>query len=122
MIRSKTERAAYVQKVLAKLYPDPPIPLDHFDNYSLLVSVLLSAQCTDVRVNKTTPALWKLAKTPAQMAKQKIADVREIIKPCGLSPMKSKAIVELSKILTEKYKGRVPDTFEELESLPGVGH
>lgn len=122
MIKGKEERASYVLKTLTKLYPDPPVPLDHFDDYSLLVSVLLSAQCTDVRVNATTPALWKLAKTPEEMALQKAEDVREIIKPCGLSPQKSKAIVELSKILVEKYSGQVPDTFEELETLPGVGH
>lgn len=108
--------------ILDRLYPDPPIPLDHVDPYTLLISVVLSAQCTDVRVNKTTPALFARAKTPRQMAALSVEEIRDIIRPCGLSPAKSKAIHGLSKILVEKYGGKVPRTFEDLEALPGVGH
>lgn len=122
MISKKSERADYVLKTLAKLYPDPPIPLKHEDPYTLLIAVLLSAQCTDKRVNEVTPHLWKLAKDPFEMAKHKASVVESIVKPCGLGPQKSKAIVELSKILVDKHKGIVPRTFEELEELPGVGH
>jgi endonuclease-3 len=118
----KTERAEIVRQTLEKLYPLPPIPLDHQDTYSLLVAVLLSAQCTDKMVNRVMPALMKLASNPFDMANQTPSAIREIIKPCGLSPRKSVAIHELSKILVEKYDGRVPDTLEELEQLPGVGH
>jgi len=118
----KTERAELVLKKLKKLYPDPPIPLDHSSPYTLLVAVLLSAQCTDERVNKVTPALFKLAKTPQKMAKVPVEKILEIIRPCGLSPRKSKAISELSKILVEEHKGKVPQDFEALEALPGVGH
>lgn len=107
---------------LGRLYPDPPIPLDHTDPYSLLVSVLLSAQCTDVRVNKITPDLWKLADNPADMARVPVDRIREVIRPCGLSPRKSAAISGLSKILVDSYDGEVPEGFEELEALPGVGH
>ena len=119
---TKQERAKVVLKKLKKLYPTTPIPLDHKDNYTLLVAVLLSAQCTDERVNQITPALFKLADNPAKMMKQKVEKIREIIRPCGLSPRKSKAIHELSKIIIEKHNGEVPESFEELEALPGVGH
>jgi endonuclease III len=119
---TKQEKANDILKILEKLYPNPPIPLDHKDAYTLLISVLLSAQCTDVRVNKTTPALFKLADNPYDMMKLSVEEIREIIKPCGLSPMKSKGIAGLSKILVEKHNGNVPDTFEELEALPAVGH
>lgn len=120
--KTRLERAAYIQTRLHQLYPDPPIPLDHSDAYTLLVAVLLSAQCTDKRVNLVTPSLFKLAKTPKQMAKQNVEDVLEIVRPCGLGPQKAKAIVGLSKILVEKYGGKVPDDLEKLEELPGVGH
>ncbi|MBC2607783.1 endonuclease III domain-containing protein [Pelagicoccus albus] len=119
---TKKERAAYVDIELEKRYPNPPIPLDHFDAYSLLVAVLLSAQCTDERVNKVTPSLWALAKTPQEMSLQEPETIREIIRPCGLSPRKSVAIRDLSRILIEKHDGVVPESFEELEALPGVGH
>lgn len=119
---TKKEKADFIVKTLAKLYPDPPIPLDHKDAYTLLIAVLLSAQCTDVRVNKVTPALFKLADNPFDMAKISVAKIKEIIRPCGLSPRKSQAISDLSKILIEKYNGKVPNTFNELEALPGVGH
>lgn len=116
------EKAQRIQELLDRLYPDPPIPLDHRDPYTLLVAVLLSAQCTDVRVNATTPLLFARADNPRDMLKLSIHQIREIIKPCGLSPAKSKAIWELSKLLLEKHGGEVPRTFEELEALPGVGH
>lgn len=118
----KAERATIVSKRLSELYPSPAIPLNHTDTYSLLIAVLLSAQCTDKMVNRVTPALMKLAKTPETMAKQSPEAIREIIRPCGLSPQKSVAIQKLSEILTEKHAGKVPCTFEELEQLPGVGH
>lgn len=119
---SKKEKTATIAQILNELYPETPIPLDHKDPYTLLIAVLLSAQCTDVRVNKTTPALFKLADTPQKMVKQKVEAIKEIIRPCGLSPAKSKAIHRLSEILLEKYDGEVPATFEQLEELPGVGH
>ncbi len=119
---TKQERADYVAKTLEKLYPETPVPLDHSDAYTLLIAVLLSAQCTDERVNKITPALFKKANTPQKMIKLKVDTIREIIKPCGLSPRKSKAIWELSDILINKHNGEVPDNFEDLEALPGVGH
>lgn len=119
---TKTERAAFIQRRLAELYPAPPIPLDHTDAYTLLVAVLLSAQCTDVRVNQVTPALWKLAKTPQAMAQVPVEKILEVVKPCGLGPQKAKAIKELSRLLTENHGGKVPDSLEELEALPGVGH
>ncbi len=119
---TKQERADIVRKRLRKLYPQTPIPLDHKDPYTLLVAVLLSAQCTDERVNQVTPVLFKMADTPQKMAKKSPEKIREIIKPCGLSPRKSKAIHELSKILIDKHGGQVPDNFEDLEALPGVGH
>lgn len=119
---TKQEKANDILKTLDKLYPKPEVPLHHKDAYTLLISVLLSAQCTDERVNKTTPALFKLANNPYDMVKLSVEEIREIIKPCGLSPMKSKGIYGLSKILIEKHKGQVPNTFEDLEELPAVGH
>ena len=119
---NKEERFIYVSKELQKLYPKTPIPLDHDSIYTLLVAVLLSAQCTDIRVNQVTPALFSLADNPFDMALVDIEEIREIIKPCGLSPKKSRAISELSKILCEDYEGKVPESFEALEALPGVGH
>ena len=119
---NKEERFIYINKELEKLYPETPIPLDHHSTYTLLVAVLLSAQCTDVRVNQVTPELFSLADNPFDMALIKPSKIRKIIKPCGLSPKKSKAISELSKILCKEYKGEVPESFEALEALPGVGH
>ena len=118
----KQQRADYVLQRLNELYPSTPIPLDHSDPYTLLVAVLLSAQCTDKRVNEVTPALFSLADNPHDMARKKPLTVEKIIKPCGLSPRKSRAIVELSKILLDQHKGEVPENFESLEALPGVGH
>jgi len=118
----KAEKVQLVVDTLENLYPTTPIPLDHKDAYTLLVAVLLSAQCTDKRVNEVTPALFRLADNPYDMAKQSVDDIRAIIRPCGLSPRKSKAISELSKILIDKHDGIVPDNFEDLEFLPGVGH
>ncbi len=119
---SAKQKAPLISEILEKLYPEVPVPLDHKDPYTLLIAVLLSAQCTDLRVNKTTPALFKLADTPQKMIKQDVEQIREIIKPCGLSPRKSKAIHKLSQILIEQHKGEVPQSFEDLEKLPGVGH
>lgn len=119
---TKAERAAHILSRLEGLYPETPIPLDHKDPYTLLIAVLLSAQCTDERVNKITPLLFAVADNAADMAKVPVEDIREIIKPCGLSPRKSVAISELSKILMEKYDGEVPADMEALEELPGVGH
>ncbi|WP_269524614.1 endonuclease III [Coraliomargarita parva] len=119
---TKSERAAYVNRRLDELYPDPPIPLDHKDAYTLLVAVLLSAQCTDVRVNQITPLLFARADTPQDMVKISEDEIREIIRPCGLSPMKAKGIAGLSRILLEKYEGQVPADMVALEALPGVGH
>jgi endonuclease III len=119
---TKSEKAADILKILENLYPHPEVPLQHKDAYTLLISVLLSAQCTDERVNKITPQLFKMADNPVDMMKLSVEEIREIIKPCGLSPMKSKGIAGLSKILMEKYNGQVPDTFEALEELPAVGH
>jgi endonuclease-3 len=118
----REEKARKIQQILDELYPRPAVPLDHEDPYTLLISVLLSAQCTDLRVNQTTPILFARAKTPQQMVKLTPEQIREIIKPCGLSPAKSKAIAGLSRILLDQHSGRVPDTFDELEALPGVGH
>ncbi|KZX01609.1 endonuclease III [Pseudoalteromonas luteoviolacea] len=118
----KAERVAYILEELQARYPNPPIPLDHNDPYTLLVAVLLSAQCTDERVNKVTPALWQLADNPFDMAKQSVEDIQNIIRPCGLSPQKSKAIKTLSEILVADYDGIVPEDMEALETLPGVGH
>ena len=118
----KQERVAFIDKRLQELYPNPPVPLDHSDPYTLLVAVLLSAQCTDERVNLVTPALFALADNPYDMAKESVETIREIIKPCGLSPQKSKAIRGLSEILINEHGGEVPQDFESLERLPGVGH
>ncbi len=119
---TKAERSAYVAAKLEELYPETPIPLDHRDPYTLLIAVLLSAQCTDERVNTVTPALFALADTPEAMARVPVETIRGIIRPCGLSPRKSAAISELSKILLEKHGGEVPADFAALEALPGVGH
>lgn len=119
---TKSEKVSDILTILQKLYPKPEVPLHHKDAYTLLVSVLLSAQCTDVRVNLVTPHLFKLADNPYDMMKLSVEEIREIIKPCGLSPMKSKGIAGLSKILVKKYNGEVPKTFEALEELPAVGH
>jgi endonuclease III len=121
-MKTAKERAAYIQERLEQLYPETPIPLDHTDSYTLLIAVLLSAQCTDERVNKVTPELFAMASTPEDMVKCSVEQVQEIIRPCGLSPRKSKAIWELSRILIQQYDGEVPASFEALESLPGVGH
>ncbi len=118
----KKDRVAFIDQRLQELYPTQPIPLDHKDPYTLLVAVLLSAQCTDERVNQVTPALFDLADNPADMAQQDVDTIREIIRPCGLSPQKSKAIKRLSEILMEKYAGEVPQDMAALEELPGVGH
>ena len=118
----KKERANYIANRLQELYPTQPVPLDHKDPYTLLVAVLLSAQCTDARVNQITPALFELADNPFDMASQNVEVIRQIIRPCGLSPQKSSAIKRLSEILVEKYKGVVPKDMAALETLPGVGH
>lgn len=118
----KKDKVVAIHNMLNELYPTTPIPLDHYSNYTLLIAVLLSAQCTDKRVNLTTPALFNLADTPKKMIKLEIDQIREIIKPCGLSPAKSKNIYNLSNILLDQFDGVVPDNFEDLESLPGVGH
>lgn len=117
-----TEKAADIARILDALYPQPPIPLQHEDAFTLLVAVVLSAQCTDERVNKVTPSLFALADTPDTMAQQSPDTIEAIIKPCGLAPRKSQAIHELSKIIIEKHGGQVPHSFEDLEALPGVGH
>lgn len=119
---TKTERVAYVLKRLSELYPDPPIPLDHKDPYTLLIAVLLSAQCTDERVNKVTPLLFARADTPAAMVKLSVEEIKAIIRPCGLSPMKSKGIAGLSRILIDEHDCKVPADMEALEALPAVGH
>jgi endonuclease-3 len=119
---NKAERVAFAMKTLDALYPEIPIPLDHKDPYTLLIAVLLSAQSTDVRVNKITPLLFERADNPYDMIKLSVEEIREIIKPVGLSPMKSKGIYGLSKILIEKHQGKVPADFEALEELPAVGH
>lgn len=118
----KAEKAKYVIDTLEELYPETPVPLDHSDPYTLLIAVLLSAQCTDERVNKITPALFQRAHTPFEMVKLTVEEIRAIIRPCGLSPSKSKAIHRLSEILIEKYQGEVPADLDLLEELPGVGH
>ncbi|MBI1183006.1 endonuclease III [bacterium] len=119
---TKKERALEIANILEHYFPEVPVPLEHTDAYTLLVAVLLSAQCTDERVNKITPALFDRANNPFDMSKVPVDEIREIIKPCGLSPRKSKAIAELSGILVAQYKGQVPQSFETLEALPGVGH
>lgn len=119
---TKQEKVQFVIDKLEELYPEIPIPLDHKDPYTLLVAVLLSAQCTDVRVNKITPLLFAKADNPYDMVKMSVEEIKEIIRPCGLSPMKSKGIYGLSKILIEKHNGEVPANFKDLEELPAVGH
>lgn len=119
---TKKEKAAFVLKTLNRLYPHPAIPLDHQDAFTLLVAVVLSAQCTDKKVNEITPLLFAKARTPKAMAAMEVEAIREIIKPCGLSPAKSKALHGLSEIILTKHGGKVPHTFEDLEALPGVGH
>lgn len=119
---TKKERVTFVINTLKELYPVVPVPLDHKDPYTLLIAVLLSAQCTDVRVNQITPLLFAKADNPFDMIKMNVEEIKEIIKPCGLSPMKSKGIYGLSQILIEKYNGEVPQSFEALEALPAVGH
>jgi endonuclease III len=119
---TRQQRATYLLQRLDQLYPETPIPLDHTDAFTLLIAVLLSAQCTDVRVNQVTPALFSLANTPETMMLQSVDAVREIIKPCGLAPKKSAAIVELSRIIVTQHGGQVPQNFPDLEALPGVGH
>lgn len=119
---TKKQRAQYIDEALQAYYPSPPVPLEHFDAYSLLIAVLLSAQCTDERVNQVTPLLFAKARTPQEMTKLSVEDIRSIIRPCGLSPKKAAAIHRLSQILIEKYQGQVPADFTALEELPGVGH
>ena len=119
---TKAEKAVFIQEELERLYPKTPIPLDHTDGFTLLIAVLLSAQCTDERVNKITPILFKKANSPEKMVKLSISEIEDIIRPCGLAPRKAKAIYDLSHILIEKYKGEIPKSFEALEELPGVGH
>lgn len=119
---TKQEKVNDILNILDGLYPHPQIPLDHKDAYTLLIAVLLSAQCTDVQVNKTAPNLFKRADNPYDMVKLSVEEIREIIRPCGLSPMKSKGIAGLSQILIDKYNGQVPNTFAALEELPAVGH
>lgn len=119
---NKIDRARFVKKELDKIFPNPPIPLDHESVFTLLIAVLLSAQCTDKRVNQVTPELFRLANNPKKMSKLRVDQIRKIIRPCGLSPKKSKAIKELSKILLEEHKEQVPENFDSLERLPGVGH
>ncbi|MCB0733122.1 MAG: endonuclease III [Flavobacteriales bacterium] len=118
----KAEKVAFIQQELDKRYPHPPIPLQHTDAYTLLVAVVLSAQCTDERVNQITPLLFQRADNPYDMMKLTIDEIADIIRPCGLSPMKSKGIHGLSELIVNQHNGKVPSTFEELEALPGVGH
>ena len=122
MKMKKQERANYVMTELEKLYPETPVPLDHTDAYTLLIAVLLSAQCTDKRVNEITPFLFAKASTPQDMVLLSVEEIKNIIRPCGLSPAKSKAIHRLSEIILEEHNGEVPASFEALEALPGVGH
>ena len=122
MKMTKKERATFVINTLNELYPTIPVPLDHKDPYTLLIAVLLSAQCTDVRVNQITPILFAKADNPTDMIKMTVEEIKEIIRPCGLSPMKSKGIRGLSHILLDKHDGKVPQSFEALEELPAVGH
>lgn len=118
----KKNKVIYIIQELENLFPKVPIPLNHKDPYTLLIAVLLSAQCTDERVNKITPKLFKRANNPYEMVKLSVSEIKEIIKPCGLSPMKSNGIYGLSKIIIEKHQGNVPKSFDDLEELPGVGH
>jgi len=119
---TKREKVKFLIDSLEKLYPKPPIPLNHKDPYTLLIAVLLSAQCTDERVNKITPILFNTADCPQDMIKLNVTEIEDIIRPCGLSPMKSKGIYGLSKMIIEKHNGKVPDNFKDLEAFPGVGH
>lgn len=119
---TKKERAKFVWEILKKLFPNPEIPLKHTDKYTLLIAVLLSAQCTDARVNQVTPFLFKKASTPQQMSKLTIDEIREVIQPCGLAPTKARHIWQLSKMLIDEFDGEVPNTLKKLEELPGVGH
>ncbi len=119
---TKAEKAVHIVQILEDLYPDTPIPLDHSDPYTLLIAVLLSAQCTDKRVNQVTPYLFERADNPSDMILLDVDEIKAIIRPCGLSPRKSKAIFDLSHIILDEYNGEVPQSFESLESLPGVGH
>lgn len=121
-LMTKKEKAQYVIEELERLYPKTPVPLDHTDAYTLLIAVLLSAQCTDERVNQITPILFARARTPQEMIRLSVDEIRDIIRPCGLSPRKSQAIYDLSHIILDKHKGEVPQSFEALEELPGVGH
>ena len=118
----KKEKASAIADVLEDMYPQTPIPLKHADPYTLLVAVLLSAQCTDDRVNRITPLLFELADTPEEMVRLEVGEIEDVIRPCGLAPRKSRAISELSHILIDKHEGKVPASFRELEALPGVGH
>lgn len=119
---TRKEKANYIIEKLDKLYPTTPIPLNHSDPYTLLIAVLLSAQCTDKRVNQITPLLFDRASTPHEMIQVPVDEIKAIIRPCGLSPRKSKAISDLSQIIIDKHNGEVPDNYEDLEALPGVGH
>ncbi len=119
---NKKERVKYIQRRLSELYPHPAVPLEHKDAYTLLIAVILSAQCTDVRVNQITPKLFKKADNPRDMVRMRVKSIEAIIRPCGLAPSKAKAISETSKMIIKKYSGKVPDTLEGLEALPGVGH
>jgi len=119
---TKKESIPFIIETLEKLYPETPVPLKHSDPYTLLIAVLLSAQCTDERVNKITPLLFSKADNPTDMAKMSIEEIAAIIRPCGLTPMKSKGIYHLSQILLDKHEGKVPQSFEALEALPAVGH
>jgi endonuclease-3 len=118
----KSDRAKIVKKVLDRVYPETPIPLNHKDTFTLLIAVLLSAQCTDERVNEVTPNLFSIASNPKDISKLSVEKIYQIIRPCGLGPQKSKAIHKLSNILIKKYNQKVPDNLKDLESLPGVGH
>jgi endonuclease-3 len=119
---NKKDKVKFVIDSLEKLYPKPPIPLNHKDPYTLLIAVLLSAQCTDERVNKITPILFNIADSPQDMIKLNVTEIEDIIRPCGLSPMKSKGIYGLSKMIMEKHNGKVPNNFKDLEAFPAVGH
>ena len=119
---NKKQRVEFITQTLDCLYPKTPVPLNHKNNFQLLIAVLLSAQCTDERVNRITPKLFSLANTPSKMMKLKVKQIYDIIRPCGLAPQKSKSIHELSKIIMDKYNGKIPRNIEELEKLPGVGH
>ena len=118
----KIERATFIREKLSSLYPNPQPPLFHKNDFELLIAVLLSAQCTDERVNQVTPGLFKYAGNPLSMLRMGVTEIQQIIRPCGLSPKKSRAIFELSQILIKKHRGKVPASYQELESLPGVGH